>query len=191
MIKKILFAHELSSSSNSRVVQYFRDSLNGKAQFIAEDLPLNYNKALALLQKLNKEYSVDMIVGVSMGGMFAHQIDAPIRLLVNPAFHVSDIMKKNMGLWPWSWKRNDGETNFEITEQIVSQYSEGESQQFDSSIYMSSNRTIGLFALNDELVNCKEEYLNYYDEYRMFSGGHYLTQENVENDIVPIILNIL
>lgn len=191
MKKKLLFIHELSSSSNSLVVKNLHKYLDDYVEIIACDIPLDYDNAIETLRILNEKHRPDIVMGISMGGMFAHQIDAPLRILVNPAFHVSDIMQKNIGVWPWSWKRNDGQTHFEITQELIDKYRKGESHQFDSSIFMSSCRTVALFATDDELVRCLDEYLVYYTEYRYFKGTHFINESNIANDISPLVIELL
>lgn len=191
MKKKLLFIHELSSSSNSMVVKCLRDCLKYDLEVIAEDIPLPYDEAMDKINSLNEIHRPDIVLGISMGGMFAHQIDAPIRVLVNPAFHVSEVMTKNIGIWRWSWKRDDGQTHFEITDELISQYQLGEAHQFDSSIFFSRNRTVAMFADRDELVNCLYEYLLYYNEYVRFSGTHFMNEKIIQNDVVPLVRRLL
>ena len=58
-----------------------------------------------------------------------------------------------------------------------------ESHQFDKA----EGEVIALFGTKDSTVNCKEEYLKYYSDYRDFKGEHRLTEENVENIVAPLI----
>lgn len=191
MRKKLLYIHELSSSSNSMVVANLHKYLDDHLDIIAEDIPLGYAEAIEKINELNRQHKPDIVLGISMGGMFAHQIDAPVRILVNPAFHVSDIMQKNIGVWRWSWKRNDLQEYFEITQDLVDKYRAEEAHQFDNSIFLTQNITVALFADNDELVDCLDEYRLYYNDYRRFCGTHFINENNIKNDIAPLIKDLI
>ena len=50
-----------------------------------------------------------------MGGMFAGQLRGYRQILVNPAFHVSEFMRTQIGVHEFLNPRQDGKTQYEIT----------------------------------------------------------------------------
>ena len=94
----IVYLHGLSSSGQSNTANKLR-ALFPDDNIIAPDLPVNPNEALNLITDILQKLSVDdtIVIGSSMGAMFAHQ-QAPFRrLLINPAFHVSEMLQDNLG----------------------------------------------------------------------------------------------
>lgn len=45
--------------------------------------------------------------------------------------------------------------------------------------------------MDDDVVDCKEEYLEHFDSIRYFKGGHRLDKSAVEEVIVPAILQMI
>jgi len=188
---KILYVHGLSSSGASSTVSSLKRLLTAEDTVIAPDLPFDPEEAMALLTKLCQKEQPDIIVGTSMGGMFAQKLRGYTKLLINPAFHVSEFMKKNIGILPFLNPRKDGATQFEITEKLCARYEQLESAQFISLNDFEKNNTFGLFGKNDTLVNCSDEFMQNYRVIRWFDGEHRLTIENVQNDVIPYIQHIL
>lgn len=121
-----------------------------------------------------------------MGGMYAQQITGFKRILVNPSFHVSNTLKKNIGkTLPFFSPREDGNTEFDVTEMLVKKFEKMEANQFDNA--KDPKNVMALFGTNDTTVNCKEEYLKYYENYVDFNGEHRLTDEIIEDIIAPLI----
>ncbi|NDW12016.1 hypothetical protein D0T50_03830 [Bacteroides sp. 214] len=73
---KLLYIHGLSSSGASSTAKNLRILLP-EASVIAPDLPINPREALALLSGIGKNESLGIIIGTSMGGMFAQKIVLP------------------------------------------------------------------------------------------------------------------
>ena len=65
---------------------------------IAPDLPIDPDEALAMLRDLVATERPDIVIGTSMGGMFAQQLYDCRKILVNPAFHVSRTMRRQIGV---------------------------------------------------------------------------------------------
>ena len=126
-----------------------------------------------------------------MGGMFAQKLRGYPKLLINPAFHVSGFMKKNIGMLPFLNPRKDGVSQFEITEQLCADYEQLETTQFMNLDDFEKNNTFGLFGKYDMLVNCSNEFIQNYKFIRWFEGEHRLTTENIRQDVIPYIQDIL
>lgn len=184
-MKNIVYFHGLSSSGNSRTGYQLRQ-LFPEVNVITPDIPVCPKEALPKLRDILAELDPQetVVVGTSMGGMYAQQMHGFKRILVNPSFHVSDHLKEELGqTLPFFSPREDGATDFPVTEELVKDFLEMEAKQFDNA----EGDAIALFGTKDSTVNCKEEYLNYYSDYKDFDGGHRLTPENVENIVAPLI----
>ena len=188
--KKFLYIHGLSSSGNSSTAKNLAQLLPDM-EIIAPDLPINPIDAIRLLQEICKSESPDIVIGTSMGGMFAQQMHGYKKILVNPAFHVSEFMRKNIGVQAFLNLRKDGATTYEVTNSLCDKYFEMENHQFDRITSFDRENTYALFGEKDELVNCHLEYLQYYQKFEWFSGSHRLTFNNVQDVVVPLIEKIL
>lgn len=188
-MRKILYVHGLSSSGNSNTVKALRQLLVDDC-ILAPDLPINPVEALELLHDLCHHENPDAIIGTSMGGMFAQHLHGYRKILVNPAFHVSTSMRKNIGVHPFFNSRTDGIDSYEITHELCDKYPALESSQFLGIKPFDILHTYGLFVTNDDLVDCSQEYLKYYKHMIEFGGGHRLTTLNIEQLIVPLLDNI-
>ena len=184
-MKNIVYFHCLSSSGNSRtgnqLLQLFPD-----ANVITPDIPVYPSEALPKLRELLAvlDPKDTVVVGTSMGGMYAQQMHGFTRILVNPGFHVSNHLKEALGkTLPFFSPRKDGASEFPVTEELVNDFLDIEARQFDGA----EGDVIALFGTKDSTVNCKEEYLKYYSDYRDFEGEHRLTPENIENVVAPLI----
>ena len=158
----IIYLHGLSSSGNSNTSHRIKE-LFPKDNVIAPDLPVNPFDAIRLIDNILKPLPVNdtVVLGTSMGGMFAQQQAPYRRILVNPAFHVSTLLRDNIGKkQPFFSQRQDGTTEFDVTEELCRQYEDMESKQFEKAD--SAKNVIGLFGKDDETVNCKLEYLDQY-----------------------------
>lgn len=185
-LNKLLYIHGASSSGASSTAKNISELLP-HTKVIAPDLPVNPKEALSLLHEICKSEIPDVVIGTSMGGMFAQQMHGFRKILVNPAFHVSEFMRRNLGIQPFLNERKDGATFYEITSSLCDEYKKIESRQFEQICSIDKEYTFALFGDKDELVNCKDEYLHYYKNYKLFSGGHRLTLENIQNDIIPLL----
>ncbi len=182
----ILYIHGLSSSGSSATAQRLRDLLPNDIVF-SPDLPINPQEALKMLQQLCQSEQIDLVIGTSMGGMFAQKLRGYKKILVNPSFHVSQSMRYKIGINSFFSPRQDGATEYEITPQLCDCYEQLENEQFYGLTTNELKLTHGLFASGDDVVNCSDEYNQFYDNFHTFDGGHRLKQENIKNDLLPII----
>lgn len=185
--KTIVYFHGLSSSGNSRTGKKLKE-LFPNDKVLTPDIPVNPKEALPFLKRFVSNLDPDntIIIGTSMGGMYAQQMTGFKRILVNPAFHVSNTLKKSIAQsLPFYSPREDGASSFEITVALVKEFQEMESKQFDNA--SDPENVKALFGTRDTTVNCKEEYLQYYKDFDDFDGEHQLSPDNVENIVVPII----
>lgn len=194
----IVYLHGLSSSGQSNTANKLR-ALFPDDNIIAPDLPVNPNEAMLLIRDTLQKMSIDntIVIGSSMGAMFAHQQTSYCRILINPAFHVSRLLMEHIGKsLPFLSPRLDGIREFSVTEELCSLYEQMESRRFDFERYDYNHHTakyvIGLFGLQDNIVNCKDEFINNFDIpdyafYHEYNGGHRLTYTEIENVLKPAI----
>lgn len=190
MRNKIIYVHGLSSSGASLTAETLRKLLPD-VEVLSPDLPIQPQEALIMLQNLCKDERPDIIIGTSMGGMFAQQLYGFKKILVNPAFHVSEFMRKNIGVQPFLNVRKNGETHYEITPELCDAYQELENVQFKGITDYDRMNTYALFGENDTLVNCYEEYSCNYTKAAWFKGEHRLQFEDVRDVVVKLIEQIL
>ncbi len=106
----IIYLHGLSSSGNSNTAKRLRELLPDD-NIITPDIPIDPKDALLLLETLRRIYNTNetIIIGTSMGAMYAQQMKGFRRILVNPAFHVSKLLRENEGkTLPFFTERIDG-----------------------------------------------------------------------------------
>lgn len=189
-MKKILYIHGFSSSGTSKTTKSLRKLLED-ADITAPDLPPSPFETLNLLDGICKELRPDVIIGTSIGGMFAQLLRGYKKVLINPAFHVSEFLRTEIGIHPYLNPRINGEKEFEVTSSLIMDYSLIEKTQFDSISEVDRNYTYALFGEKDEVVNCRERYCKYYKYYKMFPGEHRMTYRDIKDYLAPYIKEIL
>lgn len=193
----ILYLHGFASSGNSGTAKEIQECLPN-CKVISPDLPIQPSEALALIHKIIDEQEIDLVIGTSMGGYFAAQISGTMKILVNPSFHVSRMMRNRLGdnsemTIPYFKAREDGATEFVLTKDIANRYFAMERNIEKTAVSSNSCniQTLGVFGTDDDVVDCREEYLSMYDNIRYFKGGHRLNKEAVEEVIIPSILQMV
>lgn len=183
----IIYLHGLSSSGNSNTAKQLR-KLFPKDNVICPDIPVKPSETLEMLRNLvsDKTDNDTIIIGTSMGAMYAQQIIGFNRILVNPAFHVSELLRKNEGkTLPFFSLRQNGETEFLVTSELCEEFEEMESHQFEER--NDEDEVIALFGQNDDVCNCMDECENVVKYYHVFDGGHRMTDEVIQNVLQPIV----
>lgn len=187
---KILYIHGFSSSGSSFTPRTL-GRLMPEATVISPDLPLDPQEALSMLHELCKSEQPDIVVGTSMGGMFAQQMHGYPKILVNPSFQVSKVMKLNKGVNNFMFPRADGVQTFEVTDELIKRYEAMEEEQFDHVEMIDLDITWAMFGTRDNIVNARDEYEKHYDNYIIFDGEHMLHRRDIEHELIPLINNIL
>lgn len=189
-MKKIIFLHGLGSSGATQTAEYLRKKLP-EVEVISPDIPLHPHKAMRFLNKLCYDLRPDVIIGTSMGAMFAQQMHGYRKILVNPAFHVSQIMMNDLGIKHFTNPRADGQTSFTITPALSDRYKEIEEDQFGGITEFDVKHTYAFFGTEDTLVNGYDEYLQYYTNATKYPGGHALLQKWVKTYVLPCAQQLL
>lgn len=84
-----------------------------------------------ITSEIFEDEKIGVVVGTSIGGMFAQKLRGMPKVLVNPSFFVSKTFRKNMGTVTYFKEREDGVKEFEITPEIVESYAKLEKRQFE------------------------------------------------------------
>ncbi len=190
-MKKILYIHGLSSSGASSTALALKKQVGNVAKVIAPDIPIDVYDALATIKQVCNNERPDLIIGSSMGAMLAQLIRGYKKILVNPAFQMSELLQQNIGEQLFFNRRKDGATTFNITEEVCKNYASIEKTQFDNIKPFDIDNTYAFFGTKDEVANCKEEYSKHYKNAFDFEGEHRLTYSNVKNYLTPLISKIL
>ena len=190
--KVIVYLHGFGSNGQSGTVKHLRKKLP-KYDVFAPDIPLNPAEALPFLKDYCEECKPDVIIGTSMGAMYAMQMHQYNRICVNPALRMSeltDILKP--GTFKYFQPTQSGETHFTVTEDTIQQFRDMEAHMFDG--VNSSNRLFcwGFFGDEDTTVNCREEFEKYFaPNIKTFHGGHRMNNKILDEEIQPFVENLL
>lgn len=198
ILPQVVYLHGLQSSGQSVTVQRLQRALPHH-DIIAPDIPLQPEVALSELRKLEKTLRPDaLVIGTSMGGMYARLFHTHRRILINPSFHPSRHLASRIGeRLPFHNPRLDGAVDFEVTDKFVRKLERLEAGQFDRKNAVpagtpdDADNVEAFFGLHDDVVNGKDEYLSHYTRYTDFDGGHRLDPNTTLNLIVPRILELL
>lgn len=189
--KKIMYVHGFGSSGQSGTVAKIGELLVG-AEVIAPDLPIHPEEAMELLNRVCSAESPDLIIGTSMGGMYAEMLYGYDRILVNPAFRMGeDILKHNMlGKVTFMNPRRDGMREFIMTRQLQAEYQTMTERCF-GGIAAAGNeeqqRVWGLFGLEDPVVHTHDLFAAHYRQALRFHGEHRMNDSTLIHSVLPVV----
>ena len=190
-MKKNIYFHGFGSSGEGSTVKTLQELLKGWI-VIAPDIPVDPKEALPFLKELCQKEQPNVIVGTSMGGMYAQQMRGFKRICINPAFYMSkESTVLKVGTFEFFNPRKDRETTFSITSEIISHFTEMEGHQFDGITDEDRENVYGLFADNDTTVNCEDVFCKHYKNVIHFHGEHRLNRQVIEEVLVPLIKEIM
>ena len=190
MKNKILYIHGLSSSGSSSTARNLQ-ALLPDYSVLSPDLPVAPQEALDMLRHLCELEQPQLIIGTSMGGMFAQQLRGYKKILVNPAFHVSEFMRTQIGVHEFLNPRRNGETHYEITSDLCDAYQKVEKGQFSDITEFDKENTYALFGTKDTLVHGYDEFMSHYEKASWFEGEHRLNLEVMRSSVIPLIEKIM
>lgn len=196
--RQVVYLHGLSSSGQSTTAQRLRRTL-AKQEVISPDIPVQPEVAVSELKRLASMLEPDaIIVGTSLGGLYAQLFRGFQRILINPSFHTSRHLREKIGQrLPFHNPRKDGLKDFEVTEKLVRKFEKMEASQFDPKFGIIGRNpdrqelVHAFFGTQDTVVNCRDEYLEHYGDAVDFEGGHRLDPNSTITLIVPKILSII
>lgn len=187
--KKILYVHGFGSSGQSGTVTKIREMLPG-AEVVAPDLPVHPAEAQELLRRTCEEEKPNLIIGSSMGGMYAEQLAGYDRILVNPAFQMGDTMLKHgmVGKNTFQNPRKDGVQEFIVTKAMVEEYRTATEQCFaHCEEDGEQDRVFGLFGDEDPVVHTKDLFSEKYRNAISFHGEHRLNDKTLLHSVIPVV----
>lgn len=198
MSKKILYLHGFASSGASGTVEILRKEFLGTSEsdrvtVIAPDIPVDPADALPMLRRLAKDEQPTLIIGTSMGAMYAQQLRGFERICVNPSFAISkkfDILY--VGKHKWLNRRKDGETEFHVTKETIRNFQLMEQHQFDGEDEVDRIFCHGLFGDEDEIgMAWRDEFERHYPGMsHIFHGGHRMNADIVHGMLIPFIRSL-
>jgi predicted esterase YcpF (UPF0227 family) len=197
-MKKILYLHGFSSAGSTGTAVMLRNYLFADygVSVLSPDIPVMPADGLVFLKKYAEAETPDLIIGTSMGAMYAELLRGFTRICVNPSFQMSRLLTfnhlgKNV---EFKNKRADGATTFKVDKAMVAEFKEIEKTLSLRNITAEEKaRVWGLFRKNDKVVNCRDMFIKAYGKahYREIEGEHNLTQVMVKRDVLPLILELL
>ncbi len=115
----LVYFHGFGSSGEGSTVKTLREMLP-EWTVLAPDIPVDPADALDYLKDICSNAKPNVVVGTSMGGMYAQQMRGFKRICINPAFDLpqhKDILYE--GTFEFLNPRKNGETTFVITPDII------------------------------------------------------------------------
>lgn len=184
---KLIYFHGFGSSGASGTVETLRRCLP-EDEIIAPDIPVDPIEALPYLKELCEMEQPDIIVGTSMGGMYAQQMRGFVRICINPAFNMSTQSKVlKTGTYKFFNGRKDNQKEFKITKEIIQHHNQMERQQFKGITDFDLENCYGLFGINDPVVNTYDTFRKYYPHAIRFEGEHRLNDKVIHKVLLPLI----
>lgn len=186
--KKILYVHGFGSSARSGTVIRIQSALPN-AEVIAYDLPLHPAEAMELLHRVCNEQQPNLIIGTSMGGMYAEMLYGYDRILVNPAFQMGKTMHEHnmMGKQTFQNLRADGVQEFIVTKALVKEYKDITEQCFSDVTPEEQQRVYGLFGDEDTTVHTFDLFRSHYTNAIHFHGAHRLDDRSLMHGVIPVV----
>ena len=188
---KILYFHGFASSGATGTAESLRRMLP-EVEVISPDIPVDPSEALPFLRALCEQEKPDLIIGTSMGAMYAQQMFGYKKICVNPAFNMSTLSKVfRTGEHKFLNGRKDSQKTFKITKEIIQKQNMMERQQFKGITPFDRENTYGLFGIHDTTVNSYDLFKKYYTKAQRFDGEHHLNEKALRTAVVPLAKTIL
>ena len=192
MSKTIIYLHGFGSSGQSGTVKHLRKVLP-QFNVLAPDIPVSPSEALPFLKAYCDQYHPELIIGTSMGAMYAMQMHDYPRMCVNPALRMSeltDILKP--GTFQYFQPPQSGATHFTITEDIIQQFRDMEAHLFDGVNDENRRWCWGFFGDNNTIVNCREEFESHFaPNVQTFHGEHRMNNKVIDEVVLPFVKTVL
>ena len=186
--KKVMYVHGFGSSAQTGTVHRLREVLCN-ATVLAEDVPLHPQEALAMLREMCEREQPDLIIGTSMGGMYAEMLYGYDRILINPALQIGDTMVSHgmTGAQKFFNPRKDGIQDFIVTKAMVKEYKDITTHCFSGVNDDERRRVVGLFGDQDNLVDTYDLFHAHYPTAIHFHGEHRMDDRSYMQSVMPVI----
>ncbi len=187
----MLYFHGFASSGATGTAELLRKLLPD-VEVVSPDIPVDPDEALAYLRQLCEQEKPDLIIGTSMGAMYAQQMFGYKKILVNPAFNMSTMSKVfKTGEHKFLNGRKDNQKTFKITKDIIRKQNMMERQQFKGITPFDVDNTYGLFGIHDTTVNTYDVFKKHYKNAQRFDGEHHLNEKALKTAVIPLVKQIL
>lgn len=189
--KTIMYVHGFGSAASTNTVKILQ-TLLPSARVVAEDIPIVPTDAMQMLQEMCEREKPDLIIGTSMGGMYAEMLRGYDRILVNPAFQMGETMGEHgmMGKLVFQNPRKDGVQEFIVTKALAKEYREMTTHCFENMTDDDRQHVWGLFGDEDPLVHTFPLFAEHYPNAIRFHGEHRLTEKIIIHYLIPLIRDI-
>lgn len=197
MKKKIVYLHGLGGGANSRFPSELKKHLGDKYDILAPDIPINPKEAAEFTFDFVFKEKPDLVVASSLGGFYALRLCGTFKeLVINPAMIPHEDIKNAIGLGNYSFnvKRIDGVDNYVINDNFINELEKLYKRYSHAFDYEYAEGVYGIFGNKDELFSHKEDFAKLYDKDNMLiipNATHQLTNDEIENVVVPTIKQIL
>lgn len=187
--KTVLYVHGFASSGQSGTVARLRKVMP-QARVVAPDLPIHPAEAMALLHDVCRQEQPSLIIGTSMGGMYAEQLYGTDRICVNPALEMAETMRAHgmTGTQQFQNPRQDGVQEFYVDKALIKEYREQTEHRFEGcDSAEEQQRVFGLFGDEDTTVNTYDLFHSRYPQAIHFHGEHRMNDKSFMHSVVPVI----
>ena len=164
------------------------------ASVLSPDVPVAPLEAIAFLRETVAREQPNLIVGTSMGAMYAEQLRGVPRILVNPSFHMARLLTfRGLGKREFLNKRQDGAVDFKVDKQMIKEFQQVEKGSFQGITPQEKEWVYGLFGTQDKNVNCQPDFKKYYGSgnFILFEGEHYLNGQVLSRVVMPLVEKLL
>ena len=187
--KTVLYVHGFGSSGQSGTVSRLRQVLPN-ARVVAPDLPIHPEEAIGLLRDTCAREQPSLILGTSMGGMYAEMLYGYDRIVTNPAFGIAETMHSHglTGKQQFFSPRQDGVQEFYVDKPLVKEYQLITEQNFaHADDEGEQGRVFGLFGDEDPLVHTYDTFAAHYTQAIRFHGEHRMDDRSFMHSVLPVI----
>lgn len=182
-----MYVHGFASSGSSGTVGLLHKYLP-EVEIVAPDIPTDPLDALSLLKATASAEKPDVIIGTSMGGMYTQQLHGFHRIIVNPAFNLSEHLKQwGFGKREFLNSRRDGAKSFVIDSNMLKHQQQIEAHQFEGITPEEDRLVYGLFGTKDPLVHGADTFCRYYSRCVFFDGEHRMNDTVVRQSVIPVL----
>ena len=192
---KIIYLHGFSSAGSTGTATEMRNHFYPLGiSVVSPDIPIMPRDAVPFLQDFIAKEQPDLIIGTSMGAMYAEQLNGFPRILVNPSFRMARLLTfRGLGRREFRNKRQDGAVDFKVDKELIRQFQQVEKSSFQGITPEEKKLVWGLFGTQDKLVNCQSDFKKYYGsgQMRLFEGEHFLNDKILSRVVLPLMEQIL
>lgn len=189
---RIVYFHGFASAGSTGTAQLLREMLPGH-EVLSPDIPMDPVEALPFLKQFIASQQPDLIIGTSMGAMYAQQMHGYKKICVNPAFNMSRMSKVlKPGVIKYLNGRKDSAKEFRVTKETIQHYFAMERKQFEGITGFDRENTYGLFGIHDDTVSGGYDiFKKYYTKASRFDGDHHLNEKALRSAVLPLVRQIL